>query len=526
MISKHLYLTMILAALPLVRTPSLSGGDQDIQTLAAHIDQCIAAAWGKDLKPAPLADDAEFFRRVHLDLAGRIPSITETRDFLDDNRPQKRGLWVERILRADRDDPSYSDAYSNHFANVWRAWLMSQTNLRALFQLSELEVWLRQRLKANIGYDQMVRELLTQELVGRPTGSGTGTAAAFYLANDLLPESLAATTARLFLGVKLECAQCHKHPFAQWKREQFWEYAAFFTDVPLSVRLNQVEMSDPRKGIKITGTDKVVKARFLDGTEPKWKDEKTRPTLVEWMTAANNPYFARAAVNRLWAYFFGVSLVEQLDGPLDEENANHAALLKELARAFASHQYDMKFLIRAIVTSQTYQRTSRVSHARQREPKLFARMPLRGLSAEQLFDSLAIATECQDIARAEPRDSFFVGSQSPRNQLAVKFPNQDQKTEYQTSILQALYMMNSEFITRQTSLRQNPTLATLAEQRTDTARKLESLYLVVLSRQPRPEECERFVKYIDGGGAAGDAKQALADVFWILLNSPEFLLNH
>lgn len=526
MISKHLYVTMSLAALFLVMTPALRGGDPDVRMLAAHIDQRIAAAWGKDVKPAPLADDAEFFRRIHLDLAGRIPSIVEIRDFLDDSRPEKRRICVEQILQSGPDDSSYRDAYSNHFANVWRAWLLAQTNQQALFQQPELELWLQQRLKANVGYDQLIRDLLTQEPLNRRAGSKNGTAAAFYLANEFLPERLAATTARLFLGVKLECAQCHKHPFAHWTREQFWEFAAFFMDVPASVQPGQADMLDPHKGIRIMGKEKIVQARFLDGTQPKWKNKKTRPTLVEWMTAADNPYFARAAVNRLWAYFFGVSLVEQVDAPSDEENANHAALLDELARAFVAHRYDLKFLIRAIVTSQTYQRASMVSQARQREPKLFARMPLRGLSPEQLFDSLAVATECRDIARVDPRDSFFAGSLSPRAQFVAKFPNQDQKTEYQTSILQALYLMNSEFITRQTSLRQNPTLATLAEQRTDTARKLESLYLVVLSRKPRPEESERLVKYVDGGGTEGDTKQALADVFWILLNSPEFVLNH
>src|SRR5262249_25804796 len=145
--------------------------------------------------------DAEFFRRVHLDLAGRIPSVTEVRDFLEDDRPDKRRLWVDRILQADPDDSSYRDTYVSHFANVWRAWLLAQTNQQALLQQPALEFWLRQRLKANVGYDQMVRDLLTQQVgPGNPGfGSLDGTASAFFLSNENRPENLAGSTARLFL---------------------------------------------------------------------------------------------------------------------------------------------------------------------------------------------------------------------------------------------------------------------------------------------------------------------------------------
>jgi hypothetical protein len=175
-----------------------------------------------------------------------------------------------------------------------------------------------------------------------------------------------------------------------------------------------------------------------------------------------------------------------------------------------------------MTASQTYQRTSAAGSGSQSDAKQFARMPLRGLSPEQLFDSLAVATECAEANITEPNDGLVLGPQTPRAQFVAKFPNQDQKADYQTSILQALYLMNNDFITRQTSTRVNQTLATLAEQETSNERKLESLYLVVLARKPRPEEAERFVTYLVGR----DVKTALSDIFWVLLNSPEFLLNH
>jgi hypothetical protein len=502
------------AVLCLALAPAARAADKDVDALAAKIDERIAAAWGKDVKPAPLADDAEFFRRLSLDLAGRIPSVTEIRDFLDDDRPDKRRLWTERILRGDPGDSSYKTAYVNHFANAWRAWLLAQTDQQGQAGQPTLEAWLRQRLKANVGYDRLVRELLTQPLGGNQNPEPQeGSAAPFYDANERKPENLAGAAARLFLGVKIECAQCHNHPFAQWKREQFWEFAAFFTDLAPQGRRGQ------RGEIKVAGTDRVMRARFLDGKEPKWKaGPGTRPTLADWITAADNPYFARAAVNRVWTYFLGTGLADPEDKAEGERPAAHKELLDELSRQFAAHKYDVKLLIRAIAASKAYQRTSAVSHPSHEDWRLFARMPLRGMSPEQLFDSLAEATEYRDGPSGNRR--------AARDQFVARFPAQDQATDYQTSTLQALYLMNNQFIADRTSLEKNRTLATLAEQRTGTARKVESLYLVVLSRKPRPQESERFVKYVEKGGPSGEPKRALADLFWALLNSPEFLLNH
>jgi hypothetical protein len=506
-----------LGLLSLALAPALHAADRDVEALATAIDARLAAAWDRDVRPADRAEDAEFFRRVHLDLAGRIPSVTEVRDFLDDDRPNKRRLWVDRILQADPDDPSYRDAHVHHFANVWRDWLLAQTNQQVQFQQPALEAWLRQRLRTNVGYDRLVRELLTQTFDGNGgPGRGEGSPAVFYQANEFKPENLAGSTARLFLGVKLECAQCHDHPFDHWTRTQFWQFAGFFTDLPAQGQPGQQGRPSGRGEIRIPGQDRVVRARFLDGKEPRWKEGTgTRPTLAEWMTAADNPYFARATVNRMWACFFGVGLADPPDGTTSEPPAAHKELLDELARQFVAHGYDLKFLIRAITASQAYQRTSAVSHSSHKSAHLFARMPLRGLSPEQLFDSLAEATEYGAD-----------GARPARGQFLARFVGQEQKTDYQTSILQALYLMNSQFVADRTSLAKNRTLATLAEQRTSTARKVESLYLVVLSRKPRPDEAERLVKYVEKGGPAGDPKKALADVFWVLLNSPEFILNH
>jgi hypothetical protein len=519
---------IILALLTLVAAPvgraaaePVPATDKDVAALAALIDQRIAAHWAsRDVQPAPRADDAEFYRRVSLDLAGRIPGVTDIRDFLDDDRPNKRRLWVEDLLRR--------DSYSDHFTNVWRAWLLAQSNQQVFFQQGSFEAWLRRRLHNNLPYDQFVRELLTAQAPANFAQPGNESPAAFYQANENKAENLAGTTARLFLDVKLECAQCHNHPFDKWTKTQFWEFAAFFAGVtPQAGRLNgQPAPATDRREIKIPGTDKVVKARYLDGSEPKWADgTSTRATLVAWLTAADNPYFARATVNRMWTYFFGVGLSNQFDTGEKDEPV-HAELLDEMARQFAAHGFDLKFLIRAIVASETYQRASAVSHPSQQDPRLFARMSLRGLSPEQLFDSLATATEYTDGGYGGGQPFLGAGNQTPRGKFLARFAAQDKPVEHQTSILQALYLMNNEFIADRTSLEHNKSLAVIAQQATSTSRKIESLYLLVLSRKPRAAELERLVKYVDEGGPTHDSKKALTDIFWVLLNSSEFILNH
>jgi hypothetical protein len=202
-------------------------------------------------------------------------------------------------------------------------------------------------------------------------------------------------------------------------------------------------------------------------------------------------------------------------------------LLDELAQQFTEHQFDLKYLIRSIVASEAYQRTSAAGRSGSDDLRLFARMPVRGLSAEQLFDSLAEATEYQDSGPSFTNRFADPSSMSPRQRFLSRFTHQDKPTEAPTSILQALYLMNSSFVAERTSLEQNRTLATIADStRTSTARRVETLFLVVLSRKPTAAESKRLVQYVDRGGPNGDHRKALADVFWALLNSAEFRLNH
>jgi hypothetical protein len=523
-----------------------SRSDKDVRALAGKIDKHLAAAWEKvGLKPAPPASDAEFLRRVTLDLAGRIPSVAELRAFLRDKDPNKRKKAVERLLKSPR--------HVSHFTNVFRSWMLPEASasFQARFLVPGFEAWVRGQLSDNVPYDKMVRDLLTAPVGPQQgqfgfAGGQASNPSAFYIAKEVKAENVAASAARLFLGVRLECAQCHDHPFAKWEKQQFWQFAAFFSGMR---RQNQGDFAVPgqetanRREIAIPGTGRTIKAKFLDGSEPKWKDkESTRKTLADWITAPANPYFARATVNRMWQYFFGNGLVEPVDEMIGTDSKpSHPELLDELAKEFAAHQFDLKFLMRALTASRAYQLSSIRTAAGQDDPKLFACMPLRGLTAEQIYDSVVQATGFKEgnLVLAQPVVLSPFGGGS-REDFVNKFSEQNGKaTDFQSSILQALVLMNGKLIESATSLENSETLLAVVDNPfMNTQERIETLYLAALSRPPRAKELTRMVKFVEaaageeGGEEATEEqrerryKQGLADVFWALLNSGEFLLNH
>jgi hypothetical protein len=516
-------------AQPLVRaTPDA----RDARTLARTIDRMLAAKWAAaDVRPAPPADDGEYLRRVYLDLVGKVPTVSEAREFLDDTSPDKRERLVESLLE--------SSAYLSRATEIFRSMLLpeAETDGQARQLAPTFDAWLRKRVSDNAGYDRIVREVLTVRLGGR---GGRGTNAfdpkaepsplAFYVAKEARPENLASGAARVFLGIRLECAQCHNHPFARWKREEFWGLAAFFAGVGKPGENNAVTraiIESPNKHeLAIPGTTKIVQASFLGGAEkPRWsrRAESGREVLADWMLSPENPYFARAAVNRVWGRFFGVGLVEPVDDMGEDNPPAIPELLDELARQFRTHRYDLRFLIRAITATRAYGLTSAVGRAESASPQTFAAMPVRSLSPGQFFDTLAQATGFRETG---PRNLFFEGR--ARSDFLDLFANRDERpTEGQTSILQALALMNGPLMSRVTTHQTGDVLAAVTEAPFfDTAGRVETLFLAALTRRPRPGERERLVKYIDEAGPGKDQREALADVFWALLNSPEFRFNH
>ena len=510
--------------------------------LAATIDKHLAKDWeARGILPAELTDDSEFVRRVYLDIIGRAPKSAETREFLDDKSPDKRAKLVDHLLKM--------PAHANHFASVTRSlWLPQTATNPQIAQFGyQFEVWLRNRFRENTPADEVVRRILTVKITvnsqnpmfrfvqGDPNDPDAQMLAAFYSANEGRPENMGAAVSRLFLGVKLECAQCHDHPHAPYTKAQFWQFAAFFAEMnplngPRPGFVGPMEPQSDRNTIGIPGTEQRVTATFFDGTSPNWRRDRTpRVELADWLTSKSNAYFAKNMANRLWAHFFGLGLLDPVDEPGENNQPSHPELLDELGKAFAENNFDNHMLIRAITRTKAYQLTSKMTHPGQADPRRFARMNVKGLSPSQLFDSLVAATGFREPSFLRNQQQFgFVQPNNPRSAFLVRFGSNERTTETSTTILQALMLMNGQFIGDQTDLNKSEILASIADYPGwDTKQRVTALFLTAFARNPTPEELEKYTSYVDRGGAKGnDKKQALADVFWVLLNDPEFLFNH
>ena len=526
-------LTLLAAAPAPAQLPGLDDSAEKAAKVAALIDRHLERAWKADgTVPAPAADDADYLRRVSLDVIGRGPRVAEVRGFLTDTSPDKRATLVARLVQM--------PAHAGHFAAQTRVdWLPGTlTDFRTRYLGREFELWLRGEYARNAPADEVARKLLTAAVSIGQRGRAQNfndddddrtrekfRLSAYYQSNDGAPETIASTVSRTLLGVKVECAQCHDHPFAPYSREQFWRFAAFFGEfTPLSPTSPSfvgphLPQSDFNQ-IAIPNTPKSVTAAFFDGSAPTWTPAKTpRDELAAWMTDRKNPYFARNAANRLWAQFFGLGMIDPIDEPGPENPPSHPELLDGLAAAYADCGFDTRVMVRGIAASRAYGLSSRQTHASQANPRRHARMSVRGLTGPQIFASFRAATGAKD--RTEN------GEEVAQQTFLTLFGQATGKpTETQTSMLQSLMMMNGTPVAQQTSLKDSGTLAAVASAPfLATESRVETLFLAALGRFPTPDERERHASAVDRAGKPAEKDAALADLFWALLNSPEFLFN-
>lgn len=488
----------------------------EAQALAQAIDQAIGQRLkSEQVKPAPQADDAEFLRRACLDITGVIPSADRVAAFLDSKEPNKRAKLIDELLA----DPQYG----RHMSDVWVLLMYPHDSNNRRLQPDPLNKWLEKEFNDNTPWNKLVTNLVTASGAQDQNGAVT-----YLLANPTVDKMTDSTT-RLFLGVQLQCAQCHNHPFTGWKQSEYWAMAAFFMKTRPenpqkaaktggSPGLSETTSDKGRGKNQLPESAKIVPAKFLQGDKPTLDPkEPYRPVLANWMTSAENPFFARAMVNRMWAKFFGRGFVNPIDDMHEGNLASHPELLKQLSDQFVASGFDVKHLVRSMCNSQAYQRTSKPTAGTEANEALFSRMAIKALTPEQLYDSLGrvMGESKGDGNRKDNKGRVQAG---PRAAFAAFFRTDDgaDPTEYSGGIPQALRLMNSNQLNKASGLVDQASKLT-------PDKGIERLYLGTLSRRPTTEETQKMTAYL---AKNSDSRKGYSDILWALLNSSEFALNH
>ncbi len=489
---------------------------------------------------SPPADDAELLRRLYLDLVGRIPTPERAVAFLDSTDPDKRRKLINELLA--------SQDFGRHFADVWRSRLVPRDPANTKAQVDRFGPWLADQINRHRGWDRIATDLLTASGDVRQNPQ-TAFVMAHGESNQPKANLLAAATARVFLGIQLQCAECHDHPFAPWKQEDFWGLAAFFGRTrnsalkgpvfflteepdpnPPSAKLGGVERPEIRPGGAIVisaaggnkGAGKVVPAKLLGGKPQELDDTAPlRPRLAAWITASENPYFARAFVNRTWAQLFGRGLVQPVDNLHEDNPPSHPELLALLADEFVASGYDVKHLFRCLCNSRAYQRTSQPLPGNEADHELFSRIAVKPLSPEAIYDSLAVILNASKLAASAGKPNAGKGPPlNVREEFINFFRGQGdaEAGEFVQGIPQFLRRLNGEMFNRP-----SPLLDQLIASGASRDRAIETLYLATLSRRPTQQERQLMAEYL---AKRETPEQGYAGVLWILLNSGEFILNH
>ena len=490
-----------------------------------EVDRILAEVWQSEgLEPAARASDDEFMRRLYLDLTGRIPSVSEVRNFHERIAAgEGREELINHLLQ--------SADHSTHIAAMWRSYLIPEdVDLSSLGGAAAFDEWFADQIKDGVPYDQIVRNLLQAE--GRLAQSGP---LLFYAAAKLDPEKLAGRTSRVFLGMRVECAQCHDDPFEPWTQNDFWSLAAYFAQ--LSRPQGTLEAASPVMSVRDVGygevtlpdKDVVVAPRLLDGTIYDGTAERPRrEQLSLWLTAPENPYFARATVNRVWALMFGRGIIDPVDGFGAVNQPAVPDVLDLLSGFFIESGFDLRELIGVIARTRAYQLSSGGGAGAEDRRNAFAQMHVKVLSAEQLYDCIAVAT-LLDASRNVGGEVLSLDRirNSSRQQFIEQFrAPSGRTTEYLGGIPQALTLMNGSIIEDATGLKKSGLLDSLQAPFFSNDERIRILFLSCVSREPTPEEWALCRSYLGEDGSAADALEALADILWALLNSAEFTVNH
>jgi hypothetical protein len=484
---------------------------------------------------SPRCDDTTFLRRVTLDIGGRIPTEAEAREFLADDRPDKRSRAIDRLIRS----PDYADYFANKWAAVLKNRRDDASDIKANFAF---HAWIRDSLLANTPYDDLVRQLLAA------TGTIVANPPVAWYKRVKEPKDQIEDIAQLFLGVRLQCAQCHHHPFERWSQDDYYSLAAFFSRVGRKpTDTNGEDLIFHQRGVAQTTnmkTGKPIKPAALGnsvGEIPPSEDPRLR--LADWMSSPENPFFAKALVNRYWKHFFGRGLVEPEDDIRDTNPPTNPELLQALEQHFIESGFDLQELVRVITNSTAYQLSAKANDHNTADRQNYSHFYPKRLQAEVMLDAIdqltGSTTSFANLplgtrAVALPDNSYNQSSEFLRVFGRPEATSVCECERVQSgSLAQSLHMMNAGEI--KTKIAKGERLRKLVASKASDGEVVDELYLAAYGRMPRDSELEIAVEYLNEERLAADGttlsavksrEQNLQDLIWALINTKEFLFNH
>ena len=517
---------------------------RQVSSSTKHLDRYINATLKREgIQPSKTSEDAEFLRRVHLDLTGKIPTPEEVLDFLKDGSSNKRQRKIRELLG--------SAAYLDYWTGLWVNWLIGRREDGDDRRIG-LTYWVRDALTTNMPYNQFVQELIAADGELRDNGAGN-----YIMRYDRSPVFLTSHTTRLFLGLPMQCAECHDHKTEMWTQEDYYGIAAFFAGIE-SQRKGDIQTTDmignerrmdnflitnkAENTIWVERLEKQVRPHFLDGTEYKGSLLKKREALAQWITDKANPYFSQAIVNRIWKHFMGRAFVEPVDGFGEENQPTNPELLKWIANDFVIYGYDLQHLMRTILNSEAYQRTSQTNESNKDDQLYYSHAYLKPLSAEQFFYSLLQATDFERLQEVrmkgltkqggEDREGMLRQLERMKREHLKKFlflldnGEMEEIEAFNGTIPQALMMINGDMVNDSANHEERGAFVyNVIKERREPVKRVEYIYLKVLSRLPTAKEKTYFRRYLERS-LYRTKDLAYEDLYWVLLNSAEFSLNH
>ncbi len=518
-----------------------------------EIDRMIESMWrAYELEPATAAKDYEWCRRVYLDVLGRIPSVDELRAFTGDKSKRKKEKLIDRLL----NDEEYTEEFARNWTTLWSNLLIGRTggnDNNSMINRAGMQKYLRDSFARNKPYDRMVYELVTATGSTDPENENFDGATNFLIDKVNADNGAQATaaTSRIFLGLQVQCTQCHNHPFNEWKQQKYWEMNAFFRqtrarggrravqmgqaselmDVNYQGENNLIEEADLFYELR-NGLVKVAYPVFVDGTSIEKhgavSNVNRRQELAKLMLQSD--YLDQAIVNRMWGHFLGYGFTKPVDDLGPHNPPSHPELLDYLSQEFRAADYDLRQLIKWIVLSRPYSLSSRISDGNKSDDPLageiprFSRFYLRQMQAEQLYESLLIATMAHKSAGSYEEQERRKNMWLQQFTRAFGTDEGDETTSFNGTIPQVLMMFNGDLIRQATDSRSGGFLDWLFGQNMSGREKIDYLFLAGLSRPATNQEMTMAQQFL--AARDGDPVAALQDVWWVVLNSNEFIFNH